>query len=451
MQLAASADGIVRFVPDLVRDGLVYSLKQAGMDTSAYETVIAGEKKMHADFFNAYAALNTKSLAREEYVYQVKNDLNIRTSVFDLPSFSRSVGEMIPQALPQLALAVATDGMSLGAQVAINASVGAGMAGGQAYARTGSHIKATEEAFWGGINGGMIPLGAKLNLIEDVSMQIGATVLQGKIRGVPDNEIIDQMMKQAGGAIAFRAGTKLNEGLAKLRGKESVSIDEAKHILFEETQTALRKGNVEYSEALQKFADEGGAKISIEGGKLKVETPLSTARNVQPKDTFENPTFKTGWSKDKVAGIPKGKRPNPSEYLDKSYIDNHLKKFEDGAAYLTLKEDLDSRTRDIIGRPDGQFIMPKSELDALLKRANGDISIIEKEIGITPGRWHGKQLVRIDIPNAKSLGLRMPTGNENGANPLWLPGGQLPTGKSEAVINQIAKGNYIETSVVIKK
>lgn len=39
-------------------------------------------------------------------------------------------------------------------------------------------------------------------------------------------------------------------------------------------------------------------------------------------------------------------------------------------------------------------------------------------IDITPGRWHGKQLVRIDIPNAKSLDLRMPAGNENGANPL---------------------------------
>lgn len=282
MQLAASADGIVRFVPDLVRDGLVYSLKQSGMDTSAYETVIAGEKKLHADFFNAYAALNTKSLAREEYVYQVKNDLNIRTSVFDLPSFSRSVGEMVPQAIPQLALAVATDGMSLGAQVAINASVGAGMAGGQAYARTGSHIKATEEAFWGGINGGMIPLGNKLNLVGDVSLQIGATVLQGKIRGVPDNEIIDQMMKQAGGAIAFRVGTKLNEGLAKLRGKESVSIDEAKHILFEETQTALKEGNVKYSEALQKLANETGTKIEIGNGKVKIEKVLT------PKEVSEN-------------------------------------------------------------------------------------------------------------------------------------------------------------------
>lgn len=451
MQLAASADGIVRFVPDLVRDGLVYSLKQAGMDTSAYETVIAGEKKMHADFFNAYAALNTKSLAREEYVYQVKNDLNIRTSVFDLPSFSRSVGEMIPQMVPQLALAVATDGMSLGAQVAINASVGAGMAGGQAYARTGSHIKATEEAFWGGINGGMIPLGAKLNIVGDVSLQIGATVLQGKIRGVPDNEIIDQMMKQAGGAIAFRVGTKLNEGLAKLRGKESVSIDEAKHILFEETQTALRKGNVEYSEALQKFADEGGAKISIEGGKLKVETPLSTARNVQPKDTFENPTFKTGWSKDKVAGIPKGKRPNPSEYLDKSYVDNHLKKFEDGAAYITPKTYLDKFGRDSLGRPDGVFVMPKSELNALLKRANGDVSVIEKELGFPKGALEGKELVRIDIPNVKKTGLRIPSGNEEGASPLWMPGGKLPTGVSEAVSNQIIKGNYTETSVIIKK
>nr|MBA3600705.1 hypothetical protein [Acidobacteriota bacterium] len=274
-QLLASADGIVRFTPDLIRDGMVYSLKQAGMDTSAYEGVIAREKTLHANFFNAYATLNTKSLAREEYVYQVKNDLNIRTSVFDMPSFSRSVGEMLPQVAPQLALAAATGGMSLPAQVAVNASVGAAMAGGQAYARTGSRTEASKEAFWGAVNGGMIPLGNKLGIVEDVALQTGATVLQGKIRGLSDNEIIDQMLKQAGGAIAFRAGTKLNEGLAKLKGKESLSVEEAKHVYYDETVKALNEGNVKYAEALQEFAGKNGAKIEIEGGKVKVEKILT--------------------------------------------------------------------------------------------------------------------------------------------------------------------------------
>lgn len=38
----------------------------------------------------------------------------------------------------------------------------------------------------------------------------------------------------------------------------------------------------------------------------------------------------------------------------------------------------------------------------------------------------------------------MANGNEGGANELWLPGGDLPTGRSEAVIEQIPLGDYTE-------
>ncbi|MTK52663.1 MAG: hypothetical protein F8N35_04280 [Paludibacter sp.] len=41
-----------------------------------------------------------------------------------------------------------------------------------------------------------------------------------------------------------------------------------------------------------------------------------------------------------------------------------------------------------------------------------------------------------------SLNLRQP-----GANSEWIPGGYLPTGYSEAVINNIPKGKYIENSI----
>ncbi len=39
----------------------------------------------------------------------------------------------------------------------------------------------------------------------------------------------------------------------------------------------------------------------------------------------------------------------------------------------------------------------------------------------------------------------MPDGNEIGANNLWLPGGILPNGKLEAVLDPIPAGEYIET------
>lgn len=66
------------------------------------------------------------------------------------------------------------------------------------------------------------------------------------------------------------------------------------------------------------------------------------------------------------------------------------------------------------------------------------------------GSWKGEDLVRIDIPNVKKQNIRMPTGNENGANDLWLPSGKLPKGYSEAVMDAIKKGDYKEISLNLK-
>jgi hypothetical protein len=41
----------------------------------------------------------------------------------------------------------------------------------------------------------------------------------------------------------------------------------------------------------------------------------------------------------------------------------------------------------------------------------------------------------------------MPTGRESGANELWLPGGRLPTGQREAVVDAIPGGQFTETTV----
>ena len=89
-------------------------------------------------------------------------------------------------------------------------------------------------------------------------------------------------------------------------------------------------------------------------------------------------------------------------------------------------------------------------MDNLLAKANGDLTVIETELGIPSGLWKDKDLVRIDIPNPKQLDVRIPSGNEGGANELWLPGGKLPKGYSEAVLNQIPQANYKETLTNIK-
>ena len=162
--------------------------------------------------------------------------------------------------------------------------------------------------------------------------------------------------------------------------------------------------------------------------------------------------FRRGMSRKGILMIPKGKRPAPETYLKRRYIRRHLKNFKAGASCIVSKELLERYHGDSIGKADNsQFIMMKSEMDSVLMRSHGDLSRIEHELGIPAGAWRHRVLVRIDIPKPKKLKLRMPSGNEIGANVLWLPGGLLPTGYKEAVIDRIPKGRYKATLIEIVK
>ena len=84
-----------------------------------------------------------------------------------------------------------------------------------------------------------------------------------------------------------------------------------------------------------------------------------------------------------------------------------------------------------IAQRDGtSFILPKREVDDLMASTNGDLRALEEALGLPDG-FLDSGVVRIDIPASEFDHLRMPSGNEAGANPQWIPGGHLPTGVSE--------------------
>ena len=150
------------------------------------------------------------------------------------------------------------------------------------------------------------------------------------------------------------------------------------------------------------------------------------------------------WTQADVIGIQHNYRPKPNVYLREHYIKKCLAKFDNGGSYLVPVDILDKYGRNLLGRSDGQFIMTTKQMDKLLEQANGNNAFIEHELGIPAGAWANKKLARIDIPQPQKLNLRLPSGNEAGADSLWLPGGKLPTGYNEAVIDPIPKGSYVE-------
>jgi hypothetical protein len=126
-------------------------------------------------------------------------------------------------------------------------------------------------------------------------------------------------------------------------------------------------------------------------------------------------------------------------------IDSHFAQFRNGAWYITSTSALDTYGRNPIGRPDGQFVMPSSYLDGLMRSTGGNVAELGQALGILSGAWQGTPLDRIDIPDLSSVGLRMATRNESGANALWQPGWYTSGGIREAVTNQIPAGSYIES------
>ncbi|WP_188765984.1 hypothetical protein [Emticicia aquatilis] len=179
--------------------------------------------------------------------------------------------------------------------------------------------------------------------------------------------------------------------------------------------------------------------------------------NLSESHFFQNDTtdflvkaFKKGHSKDEIVSIPKGSRPNPSNYLKWRYRHRHQRNFRRGASFLTQKHILDKYGRTMLGRQDGLFVMCKKEMNDLLQKANGQLSYVETELGIPAGMWKNSEIIRIDIRRPKKLKLRLPSGNETGANELWIPGGKLPNGYMESVINPVPEGKYTETTIILK-
>ena len=119
--------------------------------------------------------------------------------------------------------------------------------------------------------------------------------------------------------------------------------------------------------------------------------------------------------------LEKGKRPDPSTYLSKEYIDAHMKKFENGAAFIVTEADY--KLYPNIGH-DSKFVSNVESIEKVVRDANKNIEHIENALGLT--KKLGQDLDKIYIIYIKPEQIknpRIPDGNASGANELWIPGG----------------------------
>ncbi|MBE6052876.1 MAG: hypothetical protein E7212_03025 [Clostridium sartagoforme] len=180
--------------------------------------------------------------------------------------------------------------------------------------------------------------------------------------------------------------------------------------------------------------------VKLRMKELEIENRLRVVdKGVSKADLLKN----SGLDKIKVeeiVSIPKGSRPDPSTYLSKDYIEQHLKQFESGASYIMPKSDYDFYYRGVpeISRPDGtMFFAPKEYMDDIVREANGDISVIEKKLGYPSGSLANGDFTIVNIENPKDYNMHIPSGNEHGANSEWIPGGFTSGGVPEVILEHV--------------
>ena len=150
-----------------------------------------------------------------------------------------------------------------------------------------------------------------------------------------------------------------------------------------------------------------------------------------------------------ASGEPRwGERPNPEMLLSSSEINEHLAQFENGASYLVTERTYEAFIEDAIGhptlgRPGELFVTTSEQIDTLLKNANGDYRVIEKALGFDEGTFSkGGGLVRINISEPYNYELRLPSGNEYGANNHFIFGGKTDGGFPEAVVSDVPNADF---------
>lgn len=79
--------------------------------------------------------------------------------------------------------------------------------------------------------------------------------------------------------------------------------------------------------------------------------------------------------------------------------------------------------------------MPQSEFDDIINSSGGNFAQIENRLGLDAGSLSSGDMVAVRIDPQDFSGLRVPSGNEIGANPQWLPGGYTSGGAAEAVMD----------------
>ncbi|MGO4742384.1 PAAR domain-containing protein [Serratia quinivorans] len=183
----------------------------------------------------------------------------------------------------------------------------------------------------------------------------------------------------------------------------------------------------------QKWIALGGAFAGGFAGARSGPKVGEKANNIIYKKTNGIPIRENEFNK--ILGTEKGGRPAPESYLSNRYIKNHLKDFDKGATRLVTKRDY---IKYGLGKPDelkSEFVSSSKGMNKIISESKGNTKLLSDRLGVSKEQLDNGEMLRVDFYPTNKYSPQLPTGNEFGANPQWLPGGRLPKGDPEAIIS----------------
>lgn len=151
---------------------------------------------------------------------------------------------------------------------------------------------------------------------------------------------------------------------------------------------------------------------------------------------------------DEILATDKGKRPDPDTYLPPEYIREHMRSFDSGSSRIFLRESYEEYG---IGKPDTgrtEFVLTSETASKMIAEVAGDPVRLAERLGIPADQLAGDSLVMVEFHPTDAYKAAMPSGNEWGANAQWLPGGRLPHGDLEAVVETEDMINGVHYTVI---
>lgn len=125
-----------------------------------------------------------------------------------------------------------------------------------------------------------------------------------------------------------------------------------------------------------------------------------------------------------------------------------LQQFKGGGAWLMTEAQYYTyiHGRKMIGRADGQFMVPSIEMNRVIAETAGDPVKLGKALGVPTWDAHSV-LVRVDVVDPTRFNPRMPDASLSGANSMFKPGGITVGGVPEIVTDRLPASEVWMTHV----